>query len=301
MKSKFNKVVTLSTIVVGLVLSLSACSPASSSMTRDFAPMPQIEMQSEYSAADASALGGSPEFAQLPPTVTPSADEAIIRTGSASIRVKDPASAANEVTQIASGLGGSIENRSINQQGEGYGASADLLIKVPAKQFDAVYEKLAEVGTLTYDQRSDTDVTMQKTDLTARVAALETSVDRLFALLEKATATSDLVEIESALSERQQELDSLRAQLTMLQDQISYSRVWVHLTSDEVIPGGPTNFWDGIVAGFNGLLTAASAGLVWLGILTPWLIVAVAAGAIVWGIARGIRKRRKPANTKTQA
>ena len=54
-------------------------------------------------------------------------------------------------------------------------------------------------------------------DLDARIKALQTSVDRMTQLLAQATRIEDLLAIETQLSQRQAELDSLKAQRTWLE------------------------------------------------------------------------------------
>ncbi|MFM8893961.1 MAG: DUF4349 domain-containing protein, partial [Actinomycetales bacterium] len=49
------------------------------------------------------------------------------------------------------------------------------------------------------------------------------SITRLQTLIDQATTTADLIEAEVALSDRQAELDSLRAQRAYLADQVGMS------------------------------------------------------------------------------
>lgn len=286
MKNKYG--FGLLAVVGTLVFALTSCSASpggfSSSGHRDLGV---ADMNSTYSTPEMASLEEVRDFAESLPE-----EPAIIRTGSASIRVSDPVAAADEVTKLATSLGGSVESRYVNQSIEGRAASAELLVKIPSAKFDEAFNEFSTIGVLQNDQRSDNDVTLTKTDLTARVKALETSVTRLMSLLESASETSDLIEIETALSQRQQELDSLRAQLDSLQDQVLYSRVWVNLTTDQVIPGGPDNFWDGVVLGFQSFVKAMSAGLVILGILVPWITLAGIITLIIVIIVRAARKKK---------
>lgn len=219
----------------------------------------------------------------------------VIRTGDVSIRVGDPAAAAGRIGQIVDGLGGYVESETVRDGDGGGAASATLTVRVPADRFDDAFAALGEVGEVTSQSRSAADVTLQHADLEARVHALEESVERLLELMSGAATTGELIEAESALSDRQQELDGLRAQLDALEDQVEQSTIWVWLSTETAIPGGPANFWEGVLLGLDSLAKGAAGALVLLGVALPWLIVlGVIAGItllIVWLSLRGRRAR----------
>jgi hypothetical protein len=106
-----------------------------------------------------------------------------------------------------------------------------------------------------------------------------------------------MITIESALSERQAELDSLKSQQAYLNDQVSMSTITLELHSEGVVPAGaPDSFWGGIIAGWNALVVAANGFLIVLGVAIPWLIVFGLLGGLVWWIVwRASRKRRAAA------
>ncbi len=221
------------------------------------------------------------------------AGTSIIRNGDLSVTVADPETAAEEVATIAEGLGGYIESQSVSAGGDGLTANASLAVRVPADQIDAAFEALAKVGDVTSQNRSSTDVTTQHVDLKARVAALEESVQRLTELMSESATTGELIEAEAALSQRQQELDGLTAQLTALEDQVDEATIWVSLsTKNVVVPGGPTTFWDGLLAGLGSISAAGAGALVVLGILLPWLVLGGVIALIVVLIVRRARRRR---------
>ncbi|MBL3700964.1 DUF4349 domain-containing protein [Leucobacter luti] len=220
-------------------------------------------------------------------------DRSVIRTGDLSLTVSDVGAASDQAAQITVELGGSVESQLTEAATGTSPASATLSLRVPADSLDVALTRLSEVGTVVSQSRSATDVTTEHVDLQARVTALEASVERLTKLIDGATSTSDLIEAEAALSDRQQELDGLRAQLTSLEGSVDEATIWVSLTTPSVLPGGgPTTFWDGLGAGIASLGAAASGAVVVLGILLPWLVLAgMIAGAIVW-IVRATRTRR---------
>lgn len=243
-------------------------------------------------ASDGAATFSEAADAAAPAAAAPS----IIRTGAISIEVTDPAESAVAARRIAESMGGYVESETVDRSGESGGAY--LTVRVPADRIDEAFSKLDEVGRVTSQSSSADDVTTVHADLKARVAALETSVARLADLMSGAASTSELLEAEAALSERQQELDGLRAQLKALENQVDLATIQVSLETKSALPaGGPSTFWQGLLTGLDSLVAAASGSLVALGILLPWLVVAALVALVVVLVVRAARRhrRRRPA------
>lgn len=269
---------TLAALAAVLVLPLAACATGNSSL----APA-DIDRAAE-SADVEPAVDGS--------TAT-EYGTAIIQTGDVSIEVADTEAAAHEVVVLAERLGGFVASQSITNEDEWSPPSATLTLRVPTDEFDSAFDAFEDVGQVLAQNRSADDVTAQHADLEARVDALDASVERLTELMSGAASTADLIEAEAALSERQQELDGLRAQLATLEDQVAYGTVTVSLGEEAAaLPGGPTNFWEGVVAGFGSLGAAGAGALVVLGLLTPWLLVAAVVTFVIIVIVKSERRRR---------
>lgn len=270
-----------------LALPLTACA-------QPFAGLPSSAPLTDE-AARSGAAGPLLDGATEKETASDEAGPSIISSGDVSIEVADPVAAADAVAAMAAELGGSVESQTTNRGADGTTAGASLLVRVPAEKFDAALLRLESVGTVTSESRSAEDVTAVHADQQARVKALQESVDRLSELMRGAATTSELIEAETALSQRQQELDGLKAQLKALEDQIDQASIWVTLSTHSALPGGPANFWEGLLAGLASLGAAASGGLVLLGILLPWLVLgAVIALAIVIPLRiRGKRRRQQ--------
>lgn len=225
-------------------------------------------------------------------------DRAVITTGTVSLTATDPIGAADDAIKLVTGAGGRIDNRSEQPATETQPAHATLVIRVPAEQLNTVLDKIKQLGVVNTVSLNASDVTQQKQDVEARIAALQTSVDRLLVLMASAANTADLIAIESALSSRQAELDSLTAQRDYLDDQIDYSTLSVDFVSEgTVAQGDPDTFWDGLLAGWNSLLAFLSGFIVVLGVLLPWLLLFALIAAVVLAIVVAARRasRRRAA------
>ncbi|GAB3616443.1 hypothetical protein GCM10027416_10000 [Okibacterium endophyticum] len=237
--------------------------------------------------------GGEADSGMAAPEPGVQTDEAIgvereiVSTGTLSLSDPDPIAVADEAVDIVSEAGGHIDSRTDSPESAGDSASASLLARIPADELDTVIEELKELAAVEGSSISQQDVTGEVADLDARVTALETSITRLLSLMEQATTTADLIEIESALSTRQAELDSLTAQRDVLADQVEFATLDVQIWSPgEVAGAAPGDFWGGVVVGFTALGTFFSGLLVVLGVLLPWLIVIAIVTAVVWLIVR---------------
>lgn len=218
----------------------------------------------------------------------------VISTASVSLVSSDPADATERAVDIATDAGGRVDNRTDSPATNDSGASGMLTLRIPADNLDDALEEIKAIGDLQHASLNATDVTDQVTDLDARITALSASVDRLLALIGTASSTADLIDLEGALSSRQAELDSLEAQRDAIGDAVEYATVTVEIASPAVVVGSaaPGDFWGGIVVGFTSLLTFVSGLLVVLGVLIPWLIVAVVIAAVVWLLVRRTRAGR---------
>ncbi|MCP2030205.1 hypothetical protein L1277_000269 [Okibacterium sp. HSC-33S16] len=240
--------------------------------------------------------GSAPDIAQLSPgdggvrTETGDTDRSVVSTASVSLISSDPAKDTERIVTIVTDAGGRVDNRTDSPATIDTPASGSLTVRIPANRLESALTAIKEIGELRHSSLSSTDVTDQAIDLDARVTALRASTTRLLALIDRASTTADLIQLESALSERQADLDSLEAQRDALTDAVEYATVQVEVQSPAAVAGAaPGDFWGGIVVGFTSLVAFFSGLLVVLGILLPWLILLGLMAAAVWF---GLRRRR---------
>jgi Domain of unknown function (DUF4349) len=225
-------------------------------------------------------------------------DRHVVTTATAFLVVEDPADGAQRVSELVESVGGRVDERTeqaVSGGGGVEGTVADLVVRVPSDALTGVLADLEDLGDVESVSVSRSDVTSTAVDLDARISALQSSVARLQALMEGATSTAALLEAEAALSERQEELESLQSQRALLADQVELSTLSVHLEPFGVAPaGGPEDFLDGLGTGWRALVTVLAAAVVVLGILLPWLAVAGVVGAGVLVPIRLLRRRGAP-------
>lgn len=233
----------------------------------------------------------------------------IVATASATVRVDDASTAADAITAAAVAAGGYVESLSLGggetTTAPTSGSVSDgmmidpqptgawITVRVPADRLESALAGLSSVGEVTASQVDRRDVTTEAVDLRARVASLEASVARLTDLMAQATSTGDLIAAESALADRQSQLESLRQQLTWIDSQVDMSTLTVTLT--EPAPAAttdPAGFGDGLAAGWNGLVAALGGLIVGVGFLLPWVAVVAVIALVVWAIRRAVVRGR---------
>jgi hypothetical protein len=226
-----------------------------------------------------------------PPLVT----RDVVKTASMTISVAHPAEAADKAAVLVATANGRVDNRS-EDAGSGTGrARSSVVLRVPAAKLDDVLGQLKALGTVEHVEITSDDVTSQRVDLDARIKALQTSVDRLLGIMRDAKDPDALIKAEGALSERQAELDSLRAQREALGDRIDYSTVNVSFVAETIGGPAPTEyrgFFGQIERGWDGLVSVVGNLVLLFGLLLPWLAVLAVAGAIVYAVVRLARGRR---------
>jgi hypothetical protein len=234
---------------------------------------------------------------------TPDADDrSIVTTGYLYLTVEAPIDAAAEAVAIVERAGGRVDARqeyapretSVGSDAGG----AELVLRIPADRLTATLDDLKELGEVEELQLSSSDVSREVQDMDARVSALQSSITRLLALQGEAGTVSDLIELESAISDRQAQLESYQAQQRALADQVSLSTITLVLGSPEVAPPDdePATFLTGLIAGWEALVGFGTVLLVITGALLPWIVALGIVGLIVLLIVRFFVRRRSAAS-----
>ncbi|UYP17935.1 DUF4349 domain-containing protein [Rhodococcus sp. Z13] len=222
---------------------------------------------------------------------TEDTDRKEIVTGILALTASDPVAAGREVVDIVREADGRVD--SLTERPE---VSSVLVVRVPADRLDDVVARIGALGRVTSLSTSRDDVTMEYTDIEARVGALRASVDRLRALLESSTDVQALIAAETALAERQAELDSLEARRRQLADRIDLSTLTVDITTDRM-RSDEDSFWDGMVSGWNSLVAALGAAIVGIGAAIPWVAFLIVCAGVVYLIVRLITRRGRSSGT----
>lgn len=225
--------------------------------------------------------------------------QAVISSGTVSLESDDVAEVRFDVQKVVDRHEGSVSSQETTTDDDGHLATARLVLRVPAADFDEVTAALEELGTLTSSTSTTEDVTTQVIDTQVRVRAQKQSLERIEALLARATDLREIVMIESELTRRQAELDSLMKQQAWLADRTSESTITVHIERTDAEPDDDTGtgFLDGLEQGWQGLVGGLGVALTVLGFLLPFAALVALLGLPLWLV---LRRRRNQSAAQPQ-
>lgn len=232
-------------------------------------------------------------------------DRKIIAKGNVSLEAEDVGNAAFHVTRIAQEHLGEVTERETTTNDDGDISTARLLLRIPVADFDKVFTKLEDVAAADLQSSSTgkEDVTTKVIDTQVRIRAQRRSLLRVEALFDRAQSISDIIRIESQVSRRQADLESLEQRLNFLTDQTSMSTISVNISlppkekkeekkKDEPEEAG---FLAGLEDGWKALKSVGTDAATLAGQLLPFTVVLLIIGGPVLLLVRRLRRRDEDA------
>jgi hypothetical protein len=286
--------VVITAVVLAATLSLAGCAAGAASSAG-----PAIGSTSSGSSGSAAVQpDAAPRLVEGTATSgdaaskTSTVDRSVIVTGTVTVTTEAPVAAAARAVTIVEAAGGRVDARTENDAANGDRGSATLTLRIPAAKLSATLDALKKLGRADRVSIDSADVTTETQDLDARITALRATIARLLQLESTATDTTNLIAIETAIGDRQGELESLEAQQRGLDDQVSMSTITLDLRSDAAAPPiKPADFWSGLGTGWKAFAGFWAGALVGLGVAIPWLVL-IAFGVAVVLVAARIARRR---------
>jgi hypothetical protein len=283
-----------------LTIALAGCSTVFSGTSSAIAPGSPDVASGGYSASGGAAGDSGSTGTKVDDSAL--AQRSVIQTGTAVVTVETPKDAADAAARIVSAAGGRVDARSETAPTQSDRGSATVTLRIPSSAFEATLTQLEGLGTVQSVNLQTQDVTADVQDLGARITASRASIDRLLALLAKATDTKDLVQIEEAVASRQSDLESMETQQRYLADQVSMSTLDLQLVSVADAPvQEPNTFLSGLGAGWGSFVAFLSGTLVVIGVALPWLAFAGVIAAVVVVLVRARRRRSRRADVSEPA
>ncbi len=227
----------------------------------------------------------------------------VIRSGSIELTVTDTRETIREIRDMIEDAEGIISNSNIYEMREGqYGAN--LILRVPDRNFDAVMAQLETYGKAINVRTGLDDVTMQYIDLESRLNNQKAQEERLVEILEMAETVEEVLEVEKELYRVRGEVEAMTAQFNYLKDQVSYSTIHLSLR-EETIPTGtisPSAFHNlgsriaqAFIGSINIVLNSVSFIIIAFSALLPILIILGLLVILIWIVVRKLSKRKDKA------
>ncbi len=224
----------------------------------------------------------------------------IIRSATMTVVVPNENQAATRLRAIASAHGGVVTTENVVSGGEkAYYAQSTIVISVPADQLDVALTEIAAIGEVVLRTIESTDVTAKVADVDSRIKTMRASVARMQDLLTRAGSVAEIAQVESELTTRESDLESLLAQQKALAQRVAQSPITVTLTRVAVVEPTPvpeTGFIAGLKSGWHALKVFGTAVLTVVGALLPFLaVLALVTVPVLWLVRRRGSMRTKAA------
>jgi hypothetical protein len=288
-----------------LPLALAACGGSDDASVSDVggmwapAPMPGVEAGMDVATMDRSAAMDAGMDAVKIDAGIPGDGRAVVRNAYLELVVEDGARAVAAVTAQAAAVGGYVASTNLSRAEDGT-VSGSLTLRVPAERLDETVDALDALARAVPVRNVDEyDVTLQLSDLDARLENLRAYETELRALLtevrERGGGVEDLLAVSDRLRDVRIEIDMVEAWRTQIATDVALSSVTVFVQQARATTP-VVGTWD-----LPGIVRDALAASVRVGQLVVEAIVyGVIAGLpalllliIVWRVVSAIRRRRQ--------
>jgi hypothetical protein len=226
---------------------------------------------------------------------------AVVKTGQVAVTNADLDRVRDEVDRLLFALDGTVDSEETSHDRDGNIERSTLVVRVPVAKFKATMDAFEKLGRMKTSESTSKDVTTEVIDVDERVETLQTSLDRLQDLQRDSANIDDLIRFEEQITERESELQSLKAQQAYLSDQTSMSTVTLHLSTPETYippPGAldDAGFLTGLRSGWSALQDFVVVALTVLGAVIPFAVALPLVAVPVWLLARALvlARRRTP-------
>lgn len=218
----------------------------------------------------------------------------IIKEGEMRFETNDVAQIRKQIISSLKQLGGYAEDDSETTDGGIGSKEYTLLIRLPAKSFDAFLGTVSSTATK-IDSRNIRikDVTTQFIDTKTRLDNKLQLEKRYLNLLNRAGKMRDLLDIEEKLTEIRSDIEATQGQLNYMSKQVEYSSLTITFYTkqpEQVAAGNGFGYKlkSALISGWESLQS------LFFGLLSGWYLLLIIAVLIIW--IRKWRGKRRVAN-----
>ncbi|MHB9096036.1 MAG: DUF4349 domain-containing protein [Eubacteriales bacterium] len=222
----------------------------------------------------------------------PAVNDKIIRDGLLSVEVDSYKGFGTKLPILVEQYGGYIENSSENT---GKFVTASFVIRVPARNFSELLNRIEALGKITDKQITGRDVSGEFIDAQSRLRNLQRQEQRLLELMGKTGTVSEVLTIETELGRVRGEIEVLQGRLKSLDSAVVYSTIRLEVReaakpavapAQGVFGNARRNFSESVIAILNMLGDLVS----FTGWLLPWALVVTAVGGAVYYLRKKGKK-----------
>ena len=292
-------------ILLALMVTLAACSPAAATMVPDKSA---VQSEGGFGAAPPaapdeafgrSALDQSTNAAQA-------AERIVIKNGNLDVVVDDPAASMERISKMAEELGGFVVSANLYQQTLDSGAEvprATITIRVLAENMDEAMGQIRkESDRLPLSETINSqDVTSEYTDLQSRLRNLEATEKQLQEIIDSANKTEDVLSVYNQLVSVREQIEVIKGQIKYYEESAALSAITANLIANEAVQpltiGGwqPGNVAKGAIQALINTGKVIGTAIIWIVVyvLPTLLLLFVIFVLPLILLVRYIRRRQK--------
>jgi len=219
----------------------------------------------------------------------------VIRTGRVELTVENYDAARAKLDAAVAAAGGYIDSTQVDRHKVGV-STAVIVIRIPADNFGSVIPSLGQIGDVTNESTSASDITDQYVDTAAQLASAQVLEKRLLELAASHDGTLEhVLTVERELTRVRAEIEGHQGHLNQWNDQVSMSTLTITMSTRPaevaavaVVPpaslGSKTS--QSFYSSIGALRDLASWLLINIVALLPWLVFLVPAGFGIQRLAR---------------
>ena len=208
------------------------------SQARTSIPIVAMKMKANTATATPVAAAAPMAPAQTAPQLA--------RVGEMAIVVRDVASALKsirEMTAREAGFVSALQDNTPDNPAEP--RNAWLSVTVPSARLDAVMDTVAATGAVTSRSTKGEDVSSSIVDTSAHLNNLQHEERDLLKIMDRGGKTSDVLDVQTHLSDVRDQIETLDAQTKLLHDRVATATLDITITQDRlqhaaILPSGGT-------------------------------------------------------------
>lgn len=315
MRKKYFAVLVMAVILASMIL-ITSCAQAQKEAVQNFtgtspggtlsqgAPAPSTEQRVSGAVADKAMTATSEAKPQVK-------DQLVIKTKQVQMEVTDVIKTKTKVELVVSQYKGYISNLTTSSDGivtpepSVKGAKdkitrATIETKIPAKQMDSFVKEIKKLGKLESEAEQAQNITLEYTDLSARLKNQKAAEERLLEMYNSAKTVEDMLKIEAQLTTVRGEIESLQGQINYYDQSVAMSTITIdiHEPSEITAPEWRKKFSDALNEAINNFMNVIVVLIgfsgVCLGLSIPLIFIAL----VIYLIAINITRRKKPVPKK---
>ena len=212
----------------------------------------------------------------------------LIRTASLEMETLEFETTNQALNDLVEDMGGYMESSNVRNRSSGY-RYASYVIRIPADRYEEFLNQAGSLCHETWRSTSQEDISEMYYDTQGRLKTQQIKLERLQSLLAKAETMEDIITIESAISECEQQIDNYSGTLRHYDGKVDYatidlslSEVYKYSNTEEApatfgdrLGNSFTSGWSNFVDALEDLAVGLAYGWMWIVMLAVVVVVAV--------------------------